>query len=216
MRRTKEDAARTREAILDAALGCFDASGIAQATIEQIARAAGVTKGAVYHHFDGKRALLHEIRERVSLPLLDRADTALLARGPLPAIERIERFLLSIVDLLESDADTRRALGVMQFKCEYVGDMRREFATMLRNHHHLLDAFESAYRQAREEGALLPGVAPRMAALTTTVFLNGFVRLWLMDPSRDGMRKDARAALRTHMRLRTINAGPRKRALRGS
>ena len=207
MRRTKEEAARTRDAIVEAALACFDDHGIAHATLDEIAAAAGVTKGAVYHHFGGKRAILHEIRERVSLPLLDKADTALLAAGPRPALERIERFLLAIIDLVETDARTRRALGVMHFKCEYVGDMGEELAGMLRNHRHLIDALETAYKQARREGALLPGISPRVAALTTAAFLNGLVRVWLIDAIRDGVRKLAREAVRTHMRLRTLDHG---------
>src|SRR5204862_195051 len=84
MRRTKEEAALTRDAIVDAALRCFDEQGIAHATLDGIAAGAGVTKGAVYHHFKGKGEILHEIRERVSLPLLDTADTTLLAAGPRP------------------------------------------------------------------------------------------------------------------------------------
>src|SRR5689334_18537151 len=72
MRRTKEEAAKTRDAIVEAALACFDARGIAHATLDEIAAKAGVTKGAVYHHFGGKPEILHEIRMRVSLPLLDK------------------------------------------------------------------------------------------------------------------------------------------------
>jgi TetR/AcrR family acrAB operon transcriptional repressor len=213
MRRTKEEAAKTRDAIVEAALACFDARGIAHATLDEIAAKAGVTKGAVYHHFGGKPEILHEIRMRVSLPLLDKADTALLAAGPRPALERVERFLLAIVDILETDARTRRALRVMHFKCEYVGDLQEELASMLRNHRHLLEAFESAYRQARIEGALRPGVTPHIAAITTVVFLNGLVRLWLFDAGRDGVRRNAREAVRTHMQLRTLTS-PRAAARR--
>src|SRR5258708_10781813 len=85
MRRTKEAAALTREAIVQGALACFDRYGIGGATLDQIARAAGVTKGAIYHHFRDKRELLHEIREQVSLPLLANANAKLLeAGGPPP------------------------------------------------------------------------------------------------------------------------------------
>jgi TetR/AcrR family transcriptional regulator, acrAB operon repressor len=80
MRRTKEDAARTRAAIVDGALACFDRYGITSSTMEQIACEAGVTRGAVYHHFGGKGEILRAIREHVSLPLLDEANTELLRR----------------------------------------------------------------------------------------------------------------------------------------
>src|SRR5260221_2135755 len=104
MRRTKEDAARTRDAIVEAALSGFDRHGIAGSTLDHIAAAAGVTKGAGYHHFSGKHEILHEIRERVSLPLLDAADTALLQARDDSALERLERFLPDILASLEGDA----------------------------------------------------------------------------------------------------------------
>ena len=52
MRRTKEQAEQTRVAILEAAERLFLEKGVAQCSLEQIARAAGVTRGAVYWHFD--------------------------------------------------------------------------------------------------------------------------------------------------------------------
>ena len=58
MRRTKEDAAKTRAAIVDAALACFDRHGIAGSTLDHIAEAAKCTKGAIYHYFDTKESLL--------------------------------------------------------------------------------------------------------------------------------------------------------------
>lgn len=202
MRRTKEEAARTRDAIVEAALACFDRSGIAQATIDEIAAAAGVTKGAVYHHFSGKDALLREIRERVSLPLLDKANTALLRRDERPALERIERFLVGVLETLETCAHTRRALGVMQFKCEYVGGLHAELAGALRSHRHLLKAFEAAYLEAHAAGELATGLTPTVAAFETTAFLNGLVRLWLIDAAPGGLRENARAAIHGHMEVR--------------
>ena len=58
MRRTAEDAARTRVALLEAALESFEEKGWRGATFEHVARRAGVTRGAVHHHFRDKRALL--------------------------------------------------------------------------------------------------------------------------------------------------------------
>lgn len=202
MRRTKEEAARTREAILEGALACFDRYGITSATVEQIAREAGVTRGAVYHHFAGKRDILRAIRERVSLPLLDQADTALLRQPDSTALERIERFLLSIVDGLENDRRKRRALTVMQLRCEYVGELAGELAAAVRNVDRLSKALERAYREARAGGELAPALTPEVAALETVMFMNGLVRLWIVHANGATLRRRARAAILAHVRLR--------------
>jgi TetR/AcrR family acrAB operon transcriptional repressor len=202
MRRTKEEAARTREAILEGALACFDRYGITSATVEQIAREAGVTRGAVYHHFSGKRDILRAIRERVSLPLLDQADTALLRQPDSTALERIERFLLSIVDGLEKDRRKRRALTVMHLRCEYVGELAEELAAGVRNLDRLAKALEGAYREARAAGQLAPGIAPPIAALETIMFMNGLVRLWILHSNGGAIRRHAREAIAAHVLLR--------------
>ena len=202
MRRTKEEAAKTRADIVAAALDCFDRHGIASATLDQIAGKAAVTKGAIYHHFSGKTAIVRAIREQVSLPLLDEADTTLLSASRLPALERVARFMERMVDGLEGDAQLRRALSVMQFKCEYVDGLAEDLAHAARNVERLAGAFETVYREARREGALARAVKPADAALESAMFLCGLMRLWLLDPRRKGFRARARAAIRAHMRLR--------------
>jgi len=83
----------TRERILAEALRLFATRGYAAVSIEDIAEAAGVTKGAVYHWFTDKhdvgRELQHELYERLtaqSLRALDRdADTIANMRGAFAA-----------------------------------------------------------------------------------------------------------------------------------
>ncbi len=200
MRRTKEDAARTRAAIVDAALCCFDRHGIGSSTVDQIAAAAQVTKGAVYHHFGGKRQILQALRDQVSLPMLDAADTKLLRQSGIPALERVERFLLSFLDVVEKDPRTRQALTVMQFKCEYVEEMNRELMTACRNQDRLLHAFQGAYGEAKREGALRRDLVPAAVAIETIMFLSGLMRLSLLHPATHPVRKGARAAIRAHVR----------------
>ena len=63
MKRTAEDAAKTRVALLKAALMSFEEKGWRGATFEHVAERAGVTRGALHHHFRSKRALLVEALE---------------------------------------------------------------------------------------------------------------------------------------------------------
>jgi AcrR family transcriptional regulator len=60
-RRSAEEAALTRKAIVEAAHEVFARRGYADATVDQIASLAGVTRGAVYHHFPGKSAVFHTV-----------------------------------------------------------------------------------------------------------------------------------------------------------
>jgi AcrR family transcriptional regulator len=57
---TAKDPERTRKRIILAALRVFLARGYDGASVNEIARSAKVTKGALYHHFDGKGHLFRE------------------------------------------------------------------------------------------------------------------------------------------------------------
>ncbi|KUJ92268.1 MAG: TetR family transcriptional regulator, partial [Pseudomonas sp. 63_8] len=53
-RRTKAEAQATRALILDAAEQVFHAQGVSHASLAEVAKAAGVSRGAIYWHFENK------------------------------------------------------------------------------------------------------------------------------------------------------------------
>jgi AcrR family transcriptional regulator len=58
-----ERSAATISTLVDAARGLFARQGYAETSIEQVLAAAGVTRGALYHHFDSKAALFQAVFE---------------------------------------------------------------------------------------------------------------------------------------------------------
>jgi TetR/AcrR family transcriptional regulator, acrAB operon repressor len=200
MRRTKQEAEQTRRRIMQAALRTFHRRGIARTTLEQIARAARVTRGAIYWHFAGKEALLRAIRDDVSLPLVDQSDFTLLDAAAAEPLERIDRFLRDLLNAVVEDEHTRLVFAVMSFRCEYVGELAAELEEYVRKNRRLCNALTRVYRQAQRQGAGLNGLSPRLAALDTLVFLAGLLRLWLLDErGRLGMRKAARLLIAAHV-----------------
>jgi AcrR family transcriptional regulator len=77
-RRTQaERAADTREALIAAARPLFAAHGFADVALETIVRAAGVTRGALYHHFADKTDLFAAVFERVEAEVATRMTEAI-------------------------------------------------------------------------------------------------------------------------------------------
>ena len=68
-RRSAADAAQTRADIIAAARRLFADRGFAATTTGEIAEAAGVTAGALFHHFEGKAALFRAVFECLELEL---------------------------------------------------------------------------------------------------------------------------------------------------
>jgi AcrR family transcriptional regulator len=71
-----QHAEATRRAVLAAARSLFGRNGYAQTSVDEIADAARVTKGAVYHHFAGKEALFRAVHAEVEAEALGRAVAA--------------------------------------------------------------------------------------------------------------------------------------------
>ncbi len=62
------DSVRTRECLIDAASSEIYRVGFQSASLDTILAVAGVTKGALYYHFDSKEALGHAVVEEVIAP----------------------------------------------------------------------------------------------------------------------------------------------------
>jgi AcrR family transcriptional regulator len=85
--------------IAAAALELFTRLGYAGTSIDAVAAAAGVTKGAVYHHFDSKEHLLvAAVDSRLGVAFA-KADEALAAAGDKPTLERIKLILAAAWEL---------------------------------------------------------------------------------------------------------------------
>ncbi|MQA73130.1 MAG: TetR family transcriptional regulator [Solirubrobacterales bacterium] len=105
-RRERADAARNRGRVLRAARRLFSEHGVENVTMEQVARAAGVGKGTVFHRFGDRSGL--------ALALLDDGERELqeaILRGPpplgpgAPAADRLRAFLDALLELTADGAE---------------------------------------------------------------------------------------------------------------
>src|ERR1700754_814053 len=87
----------TRTALMSAARRLFTERGYEAVSAEEIVRAAGVTRGALYHHFGGKRDLLEAVYERLEAESTERVARIVLGselESPIVAMRAgIEAFL---------------------------------------------------------------------------------------------------------------------------
>ena len=79
-RRTADEAEQTRQAIVGAAHDLFAADGFAATSTAAVVEAAGVTRGALYHHFADKTDLFRAVFERLETELNETIITNALAQ----------------------------------------------------------------------------------------------------------------------------------------
>ena len=75
-RSNRERSDTTRTAILDAARGLFVTRGYADTSTPDIVAAAGLTRGALYHHFEDKKALFRAVAEREAIAVATSIEQA--------------------------------------------------------------------------------------------------------------------------------------------
>ncbi len=98
--RKAEQSEATRNALLDAARSLFSERGFSAVSTEEIVQAAGVTRGALYHHFKDKLDLFTAVVERVEQGIIERVATAALAEADVWERQRVAvgAFLDSCLD----------------------------------------------------------------------------------------------------------------------
>src|SRR5215212_184607 len=97
----------TRGALIDAARRLFADRGYAAVGTEEIVRAAGVTRGALYHHFDGKEDLFRAVYEDVERELVERVAASATAAGD--PLELLHAGVQAFLDACEDPAVQRIA-----------------------------------------------------------------------------------------------------------
>lgn len=181
-RRTKEDALATRSSLLDAAECLFQAKGVSHTSLNDIALAAGTTRGAVYWHFTDKADLFNAMMERVTLPL----ENAFLRAATDPDTDPLPRLREGVLKALRHtarDAQTRRVFEVATHKVEYVDALGAVRSRHIAVRQQFLDHIQRALRgSARFRGKrlALPAAA---AARGLHALVDGLIQNWLLDPA---------------------------------
>ena len=95
--------------MIETARGLFAERGYAAVGTEEIVRAAGVTRGALYHHFKGKRELFEAVYEDVERQLVERIATSAIASATDP-LQALQAGAEAFLDACEDPAVQRIAL----------------------------------------------------------------------------------------------------------
>lgn len=182
MRRTKEEADNTRTAILTAAELLFLKKGVSHTSLEQIARQAGVTRGAVYWHFQNKAHLFNEMLNQVRLPTEQMAKQ-ISQCDPNNPIVGLRYLCTEVLLTVGSDERKRRILTILQRRCEFTADLREAEERHEAYINEFIDLCEQLFSQPSTAARLYAGITPRIAAISLHTMLLGLLSNWLRDPT---------------------------------
>lgn len=178
-RKTKEDALKTRQLLIEAAIVEFSTRGVASTTLTDIAEAAGVTRGAVYWHFSSKSEIFNAIWEQ-QLPLCDLIhDQLSLTNNDDPLCVLRERFIAAL-QYISRTPRQRALLQILYHKCEFNHEMTSECEIRKR-----IGFNYNNVRALLEKGLAWGVVSPQMNIDLTLIvfhgFFSGLIKNWLLN-----------------------------------
>src|SRR5687767_3931280 len=211
VRRTRDEAAETRNAILDAAERVFSERGVSHTSLEDIAKAAGVTRGAIYWHFKNKDELFSAMVNRVSLPIEEMVAKTIAdeAENPLVLLRK------AAVDALKrtaTDPQCQRVFDIVTHKCEYLEDMADVRERISHIKCNCVARTEKAISNAIKRGLLPKNLDARLAAVGLDAMISGLISNWLADRTYVKLERDAEALIDRYLSCLGAGQMPKARA----
>jgi AcrR family transcriptional regulator len=161
----------TRERILGAALDVFARKGYHRALVDDIVRASGTSKGAVYHHFPAKEALFLALVDEFAQRLAGAVAAAIGARHG--ALGKVEGALVAALDTFAGDAPLARLILLEAVSLGAVYQAKRAEV-----HERFTGLIQGYLEEAVAEGSIAP-LDTRVATLAWLGAINEIVIQWL-------------------------------------
>ena len=122
-RRTKEDALKTRQLLIESAIQQFALRGVTSTTLADIADAAGVTRGAVYWHFASKAELFNEMWQQ-QLPLRDLLQHEFNLKDDQDPLSTLrEKFIIGLQYIANNRIAKTNSLANLSFRHHVAGKL---------------------------------------------------------------------------------------------
>ena len=220
VKRTRDEAAETRSSILDAAERVFSQRGVSHTSLEDIAKAAGVTRGAIYWHFRNKSELFSAMVNRVSLPIEEIVARSADNENENPLV-LLKEAAVSALKRTATDPQCQRVFEIVTHKCEYLEDTADVRERISHIKCGCVERTEQAIRNAIKRGLLPKTLDARLAAVGLDAMIYGLISNWLADRSYVKLERDAEALIDRYLgclgagqmpKARTLRKPPAKRA----
>ena len=188
-RRTKADALKTRQHLIETAIAQFAARGVSNTTLNDIADAANVTRGALYWHFENKTQLFNELWLQQP-PLRDLIQERLVGRWGDNPLQRLQERLVVGLQYIAENPRQQALMQILYHKCEFHNDMISEQTIREKigiNHM----GMRIALQKCMDDGLIATSLDLDVIILILHGRFSGIVKNWLINPMSYDLYKQA-------------------------
>ena len=204
----QRDRAESTARIIAAAISLFARRGYENTSLEEVALAAGFTKGAVYYYFRSKETLLVRVLHDIEARSIDQPIAAVRAAGGTPA-QRLQAFIKLRLRWAEANADD---LAVLMYLClASAGDAARAGEQTQQFYDKLTDFLEKTIDEGKALGEFSTEQSARDIANYMIAVNDGNMLVWFRKGRQPEVGRNlARATLRMfeHALQRTVLPSP--------
>lgn len=179
MRRTKAEAAETRCSIVDAAEKLFFEKGVANSTLDEIATAAGVTRGAIYWHFESKSDLFLELYNAAQLPRVNMTDVDDLDGSDRDPLLVVETMACDWLKMLAQDRQRQRLLSIL-LRTNFTEEFKPVMDELEKLDQEHTQHLEAILIEGEKRGCLAATWTPKSASRAFKWLMKGICWDWLL------------------------------------
>lgn len=181
-RKTKECAEETKDSILEAATKVFIENGFSNSSLEQIAKKAGVTRGAIYWHFNNKMDIFKALHDQLYTPFTDMILKDLEIDNPKP-LKQLEELCTKLLLDLEKIPQKKRILTIFFLKCDYSGEMEKVLECQSERKKESMRLFAQYFDRAKKKGHLTKNADSCVLTISLMSYITGIVYEYLRSPN---------------------------------
>ena len=181
MRRTKEEAEKTKQKILSVATDIFSKKGFQTTSLLEIAEGANLTRGAIYWHFKNKCEIFRALQQGLHNHFIDLILQDLEKDNPEPLVQLKELCINLLLDL-QHDPQKRQALTLFLIKSDFVGEL-----ACLKEAHDLhkkrsMDLLAEYLQRAKIKGFLEHNADTELMVTAINCYMIGILHEYLIIP----------------------------------
>ncbi|EPP0237961.1 acrEF/envCD operon transcriptional regulator [Escherichia fergusonii] len=180
-KKTKADALKTRQHLIETAIVQFALRGVSNTTLNDIADAARVTRGAIYWHFENKTQLFNEVWAQQPA-LRELIQDKLLVHDAESPLEQLREQLIVGLQYIAEIPRQQALLQILFHKCEFNEEMisEQEIREKMGFNLHTL---RQTLQKSMAKGEIANQIDLDVMVIVIYGAFSGIVKNWLINPT---------------------------------
>ncbi len=176
MKKTKEEAEFTRELLLKVALIIFNRKGFSKTRLEDVAREANVTRGAIYWHFENKYDLYYTLIKEYT-PDVEKEFSIILNKEESP-LKRIRQCIKHFCEILEQDEEFQAIVKLIFINTSLPDESDEMIKVISKRQRSIMRLMSMVIHEGIQCGEVRSNVNPDATAILLNCCLIGIAEMW--------------------------------------